>query len=251
MDGGVTINRPPRDGHMAFVRTPDNISIELLQDGRSLPPAGDHWDWSRCAEYRGIGKMSLLEISVSHLSVLHLRQLMSGWSDRPIDNYVWLVRSGETMVVDPAVAEPVLAEAAARGWTITADLEHPLAPRSHRRQCRDQGGDRLHDHRPGGEATRIPTLDVLVRGGRHRALGAVDGAGASTFPRIPPGISPFISPSEEAAFVGDTLFAMGCGRLFEGTAEQMFANMRKLEALADDTASIARMNIRRAMAALR
>ena len=39
MDGGVTINRPPRDGHMAFVRSPDGISIELLQDGGSLPPA--------------------------------------------------------------------------------------------------------------------------------------------------------------------------------------------------------------------
>jgi len=38
MDAGVTINRPPRDGHMAFVRSPDNISVELLQDG-SLPPA--------------------------------------------------------------------------------------------------------------------------------------------------------------------------------------------------------------------
>ena len=38
MDAGVTINRPPRDGHMAFVRTPDGISIELLQDGH-LPPA--------------------------------------------------------------------------------------------------------------------------------------------------------------------------------------------------------------------
>ena len=37
MDGGVTINRPPRDGHMAFVRTPDNISVELLQDGRLEP----------------------------------------------------------------------------------------------------------------------------------------------------------------------------------------------------------------------
>ncbi len=37
MDAGVTINRPPRDGHMAFVRSPDNISIELLQDG-NLPP---------------------------------------------------------------------------------------------------------------------------------------------------------------------------------------------------------------------
>jgi len=38
MDGGVTINRPPRDGHMAFVRSPDGISIELLQEGESLPP---------------------------------------------------------------------------------------------------------------------------------------------------------------------------------------------------------------------
>jgi lactoylglutathione lyase len=39
LDGGVTINRPPRDGHMAFVRSPDNISIELLQKGPNLPPA--------------------------------------------------------------------------------------------------------------------------------------------------------------------------------------------------------------------
>lgn len=38
-DGGVIINRPPRDGHMAFVRSPDNISIELLQAGEALPPA--------------------------------------------------------------------------------------------------------------------------------------------------------------------------------------------------------------------
>jgi lactoylglutathione lyase len=38
-DGGVTINRPPRDGHMAFVRSPDNISIELLQAGERKPPA--------------------------------------------------------------------------------------------------------------------------------------------------------------------------------------------------------------------
>jgi len=38
MEGGVTINRPPRDGHMAFVKTPDGISIELLQAGERLPP---------------------------------------------------------------------------------------------------------------------------------------------------------------------------------------------------------------------
>ncbi len=39
MDAGVTINRPPRDGHMAFIRSPDGISIELLQEGESLAPA--------------------------------------------------------------------------------------------------------------------------------------------------------------------------------------------------------------------
>jgi len=39
MDAGVTINRPPRDGRMAFVRSPDNVSIELLQEGEALPPA--------------------------------------------------------------------------------------------------------------------------------------------------------------------------------------------------------------------
>ena len=39
LDGGVTINRPPRDGRMAFIRSPDNISIELLQKGKALPPS--------------------------------------------------------------------------------------------------------------------------------------------------------------------------------------------------------------------
>jgi lactoylglutathione lyase len=39
MDAGITINRPPRDGYMAFVKSPDNISIELLQEGEALPPA--------------------------------------------------------------------------------------------------------------------------------------------------------------------------------------------------------------------
>ncbi len=42
MDAGVTINRPPRDGHMAFIRSPDNVSIELLQDGDALP-AQEPW----------------------------------------------------------------------------------------------------------------------------------------------------------------------------------------------------------------
>src|ERR1700754_2447624 len=48
MDHGVTINRPPRDGYMAFVRSPDNISVELLQKGGRLAP-GEPWKWRQNA----------------------------------------------------------------------------------------------------------------------------------------------------------------------------------------------------------
>ena len=44
MDAGITINRPPRDGRMAFVRSPDNVSIEILQKGEALPPASPWTD---------------------------------------------------------------------------------------------------------------------------------------------------------------------------------------------------------------
>jgi lactoylglutathione lyase len=51
MDGGVVINRPPRDGRMAFVRSPDNISIELLQAGDALPPQAPWKDMSNVGEW--------------------------------------------------------------------------------------------------------------------------------------------------------------------------------------------------------
>ena len=51
MDGGVTINRPPRDGRMAFVRSPDNISVELLQKGEPLPPAEPWQSMSNSGEW--------------------------------------------------------------------------------------------------------------------------------------------------------------------------------------------------------
>jgi len=50
-DGGVTINRPPRDGRMAFVRSPDGISIELLQQGEALPPAAPWKDMPNVGEW--------------------------------------------------------------------------------------------------------------------------------------------------------------------------------------------------------
>jgi lactoylglutathione lyase len=51
MDGGVTINRPPRDGRMAFVRSPDGISVELLQSGAALPPAAPWNDMPNVGEW--------------------------------------------------------------------------------------------------------------------------------------------------------------------------------------------------------
>jgi lactoylglutathione lyase len=51
MDGGVIINRPPRDGRMAFVRTPDNISVELIQKGQALPPAEPWASMPNCGEW--------------------------------------------------------------------------------------------------------------------------------------------------------------------------------------------------------
>ena len=50
-DAGVTINRPPRDGHMAFVRSPDGISIELLQEGEALPPREPWASMPNCGEW--------------------------------------------------------------------------------------------------------------------------------------------------------------------------------------------------------
>ena len=51
MDGGVTINRPPRDGRMAFIRSPDQISVELLQRGAALPPRAPWKDMPNVGEW--------------------------------------------------------------------------------------------------------------------------------------------------------------------------------------------------------
>lgn len=154
------------------------------------------------------------------------------------DNYVWLVHepaSGETMVVDPAVAPPVLEKAQELGWKITQIWNthwHPdhtggNAEIKHATGCTITG--------PAAEAGRIPTLDVQVKGGDIVRLGDAV-AHVLDVPAHTAGHIAFHFAEDEAAFVGDTLFAMGCGRLFEGTADQMFANMRALEALGDDTA---------------
>ena len=153
------------------------------------------------------------------------------------DNYVWLVHepvNRETMVVDPAVAEPVLAEAKARGWMITQIWNTHWHPDHTGGNAAIKEATGCVITGPEAESERIPTLDRKVKEGDVTKLGAVE-AHVLDVPAHTAGHIAFHFPTEQAAFVGDTLFAMGCGRLFEGTAEQMFSNMRKLEALGDDT----------------
>jgi hydroxyacylglutathione hydrolase len=154
------------------------------------------------------------------------------------DNYVWLVHeadSGETMVVDPAVAPPVLAEADLRGWKITQIWNTHWHPDHTGGNAEIKAATGCTITGPAAEAARIPTLDKHVKEGDVVHLGKVE-AKVIGVPAHTAGHIAYHFATEEVAFVGDTLFAMGCGRLFEGTADQMYSNMRKLEALGDETA---------------
>lgn len=153
------------------------------------------------------------------------------------DNYVWLVHepaSGQTLVVDPAVADPVLAEAAARRWTITDIWNTHWHPDHTGGNAGIKAATDCSITGPAAEAARIPTLDRLVRGGDKVMLGDV-AASVWDVPAHTAGHIAYHFADEEVIFVGDTLFAMGCGRLFEGTPEQMFTNMQALAALPDAT----------------
>lgn len=153
------------------------------------------------------------------------------------DNYVWLVHdgaSGETVVVDPAVADPVLEEAAARGWRITqiwnthwhGDHVGGNAAIKAATGCAITG--------PAAEAGKIGTLDALVGEGDMVRIGDHQ-ARVMAVPAHTAGHVAYHLADDAMIFVGDTLFAMGCGRLFEGTAAQMFKAMARFAALPDET----------------
>ncbi|KKC26492.1 hydroxyacylglutathione hydrolase [Sphingomonas sp. SRS2] len=153
------------------------------------------------------------------------------------DNYIWLAHdpaSGETVVIDPAVAEPVLEAAAARGWTIGQIWN------THWHPDHIGGNDAIKAatgaivSAPAAEAAKIPSLDIALAEGDIVRLGAISGH-VMEVPAHTAGHIAIHLPDEEVVFVGDTLFAMGCGRLFEGTPAQMFANMKRLEALPPET----------------
>jgi len=154
------------------------------------------------------------------------------------DNYVWLVHdplSRETVVIDPAVAAPVLAAASERGWTITAIWNTHWHPDHTGGNAEIKAATGATITGPAAEAAKIPTLDATVVEGDVVQLGDHAAVVMET-PAHTAGHISFHFAEDAILFVGDTLFAMGCGRLFEGTAAQMFANMRRYEAL--DAATI-------------
>ncbi|WP_431471090.1 hydroxyacylglutathione hydrolase [Sphingosinithalassobacter sp. LHW66-3] len=153
------------------------------------------------------------------------------------DNYVWLVHepgSGETMVVDPAVAEPVLEAAEARGWRISAIWNTHWHPDHTGGNAAIKEATGATVTGPAAEADRIPTLDRGVGEGDIVRLGG-QAARVLEVPAHTSGHIAFHFADERVLFAGDTLFAMGCGRLFEGTADQMFANMVRLRELPHET----------------
>ena len=138
------------------------------------------------------------------------------------------------MVVDPAVGEPVLAEAQARGWRIGQVWNTHWHPDHTGGNEAIKAATGCTITGPAAEAARIPTLDRTVGEGDQVSLGPVQ-ATVLEVPAHTAGHIAYHLPEEELIFVGDTMFAMGCGRLFEGTAAQMHANLQRLAQLPPDT----------------
>ena len=153
------------------------------------------------------------------------------------DNYVYLIRdpaTGSSGVVDPGVAEPVAARLKELGrgldWVFLThhhgDHIGGLAELQAATGCRAIG--------PRTEATRIPGLNVTVGDGDEVRFGAQRVLVMET-PGHTRGHVSYWFPDGEALFCGDTLFALGCGRLFEGDAPTMWRSLSKLAALPDAT----------------
>lgn len=153
------------------------------------------------------------------------------------DNYLWLLHcpeTGATGIVDPAEAGPVDAALSERGWTLDwiLNTHHHYDHVGANLELKERHGARVVG--PARDAARIPGLDHGVDEGDEFVLGACT-ARVHFVPAHTAGHIAYHFADSDALFCGDTVFVMGCGRLFEGTAEQMWDAMRRLRALPDET----------------
>ncbi len=151
------------------------------------------------------------------------------------DNYLWLVHdpdSGDTAVVDPGDAAPVLAEAERRGWAISQVWNTHWHPDHTGGNLAVKAATGATISGPAGET--IPGRDVALAEGDSIRLGAHVGR-VIEVPGHTLGHIALLFEPDGVAFVGDTLFAMGCGRLFEGTPEQMHRSLSRIVELPGST----------------
>ena len=153
------------------------------------------------------------------------------------DNYNFLLHdplSGETVVVDPSEAAPINAALQAHGWKLTAiwNTHHHADHVGGNRELIAKWQCPVLGYGP--DAARIPGITQHVAEGETVRLGNVE-AEVLFIPGHTLGHIAYHFPSEHALFCGDTLFSLGCGRLFEGTPQQMHASLTKLAALPDET----------------
>ena len=151
------------------------------------------------------------------------------------DNYAYLLRDadeGICAVVDPSEAAPVKAALDARGWQLTHILNthhHPDHTGGNARLKQEFGVQVVG---PGKDRERIPALDTGVDETTPFALGSHK-ARVLEIPAHTRAHIAFAFDADDAVFTGDTLFAMGCGRLFEGTPDMMWKSLSKLMTLRD------------------
>ncbi len=153
------------------------------------------------------------------------------------DNYLWLVHdpaSGETAVVDPGDAAPVLAESERRGWTIDQVWNTHWHPDHTGGNAAVVAATGATLSVPAVEAARISDIALTLKEGSTVRLGAHLGD-VWEVPGHTLGHIALVFREAGVAFVGDTLFAMGCGRLFEGSPAQMFASLQRIAALPPET----------------